>query len=146
MFFDVAAWGGAQVMPRSQALFAAAGMESGAAATWASLELAIAETNFNTLTALVNCSSCSNVISCLLNTSADALVTAAHTVPKPFRRLPWSPVVDGVELIESTYNLTRKGTFRIATIIGTCRGCSSCPNRSVSGDMGVGHCLPGVEK
>lgn len=108
------------VAPRSQGLMAAAGLESGPAVEWTAKTLASSETMFNEV---VNRSSCkdiprSELRKCLESLPTDQILTIQQEIPS---QPGWSPVIDGVELMEHPVNSFEAGRIvnKVPLLLGS---------------------------
>eukprot|EP00930_Biecheleria_cincta_P085049 TRINITY_DN74469_c0_g1_i1.p1 TRINITY_DN74469_c0_g1~~TRINITY_DN74469_c0_g1_i1.p1 ORF type:complete len:556 (-),score=78.80 TRINITY_DN74469_c0_g1_i1:71-1717(-) len=107
------------VRPKSWGLFHAAGLESGAFYdAWPSQRgwtVQTMERSFEVLLQKTNCSQ----VECLVHFPAPALLHASLTLGSSFVGL-WTPVVDGVDLVEDSATLAEKGQLaKVPVLLGS---------------------------
>eukprot|EP01052_Picozoa_sp_SAG31_P055461 SAG31_NODE_15325_length_760_cov_1.291982_1_plen_210_part_01 len=116
-------------MPESWGLFSGAIMQSGGFQKWVAKPLHEAAANYGAFSKAAGCGTGSNseVLSCLLDKSAEELLASSEGIQLPstdsWDRCQWSPVIDGVELHAHPYELLSSGRLApgVPLILGTNR-------------------------
>eukprot|EP01065_Artemidia_motanka_P045910 TRINITY_DN6841_c0_g1_i1.p1 TRINITY_DN6841_c0_g1~~TRINITY_DN6841_c0_g1_i1.p1 ORF type:complete len:525 (+),score=163.48 TRINITY_DN6841_c0_g1_i1:103-1677(+) len=107
------------VAPRSRGLFTRAAMESGPFADWTTQPLKFAEKRLEEFTANAGCSNSDDIAACLRKLNVTEVAAANHHLWD--RGLTsWSPVVDGVEIMDRADNIARRGgAANVPVLLGT---------------------------
>lgn len=114
------------VSPRSQGLFHRALMESGPFAQWSAQSMDIAEAKFVIAAAKLGCcpssSNCStndtSIVDCLRKVNTTTLAANTHDLLDG--TLEWSPVIDGVEVVDAPQSLAAQGKIAdVPVLFGT---------------------------
>jgi para-nitrobenzyl esterase len=98
------------VSPRSRGLFARAAIESGSFASWTAQPYNISRTRLPQVARNLKCTgSGAPLLVCLRAVNETALLAADHDLTEAF--LEWSPVIDGVEVLDDPRALAKAGAI-----------------------------------
>jgi len=123
MIFGESAGGGSvsnhMVMPNSWEFFQRAAIQSGPiAADWVTSPMSSAKVVFDQFVSNTGCVG-PDVMSCLLSLSTNEIINASQLVSNG-ALLPWTPVVDGVELTALPAELAAQGLYnKVPVLLGT---------------------------
>eukprot|EP00756_Hemistasia_phaeocysticola_P009323 Hpha_TRINITY_DN14867_c4_g11::TRINITY_DN14867_c4_g11_i1::g.169029::m.169029 len=101
------------VSRRSWPLFDHAIAQSGAGSIWNTKPMESAEAALNAVLSRADC----DTVYCLRQANASYLLGLGNGIPTTKGYSPWSPVVDGVEFVETVWRLAEKGEVKNCSVV-----------------------------